>query len=421
MDETPMINLSDTNIIFPFVGKVAIVDDCLDEVKPLMQFLSKNFIPSLYFDGSVKNFPTKKESIQLVFLDLSINNTTIPKMLASGLISNLEALISDDNGPYCLALWSNNYLSNQECINEAILSLKNKPEFWFDMDKSLISLGDAVLFNELSKKLVDGFKKDSLTNLMNNFIRLYETSAINSFNNIDKLLLKDIEDDIKLNSLVDNVLKKEYGNLDESITKEDKLNLFIPILDKYISNEFSFKLPSDFHRFIEYDDTRNQKEINNAVYNTVMNIFKPLNMKVPQNVYEMDAGDFDYEKILTKTIFNKYKIKPEECIPIAIDVTHHCYIANKKVNYHTMVKGLLIKSEDSKDSIGANLHINDQLLNLNRIIFNNEEFTLLVCCNTLYSLLEDDIKVNKAMFSISNQFFSCIRSKVAVLFTKVAL
>ena len=62
-------NLSRVLDVLPQFSGVAIVDDNMEDVMGLMQFLSKHSIPFEYFDGKRQNFPPKdkKKKLQIIF------------------------------------------------------------------------------------------------------------------------------------------------------------------------------------------------------------------------------------------------------------------------------------------------------------------------------------------------------------------
>ncbi|MBO4752497.1 MAG: hypothetical protein J5526_07120 [Bacteroidales bacterium] len=94
----------------PITGRIAIVDDVANQALPLMQVLSKNNIPYTFYDGNdSESFPEKPENdIRILFLDLNLlgNKVQNPKEIRSSLINTLRHLLSPENYPYVLILWS---------------------------------------------------------------------------------------------------------------------------------------------------------------------------------------------------------------------------------------------------------------------------------------------------------------------------
>lgn len=138
--------------ILPINGRVAIVDDILDQAQPLMQELSKRRIPFEYYDGKPENFPDEEtcpNDIRIVFLDLNLidNQFHQTKQLYPIIFSSLDRLIRKNNYPYLLICWTRTDGQYQEIadkINEdfkenlpiAILPLPKLEYFELSGDKT---------------------------------------------------------------------------------------------------------------------------------------------------------------------------------------------------------------------------------------------------------------------------------------------
>jgi hypothetical protein len=98
--------------IFPQNGRVLIIDDQIDEAKPLMKILSKNEVKYSFFSGMNSENPSKKmEDIRLIFLDLQLHlpgKTPDPNSDVKDDIQLLRNLISPKNSMYILLIWSKN-------------------------------------------------------------------------------------------------------------------------------------------------------------------------------------------------------------------------------------------------------------------------------------------------------------------------
>ena len=91
--------------ILPINGRVAIVDNSLEQAQPLMQELSKRRIPFEYYDGKYENFPdedTDYNDIRVLFLDLNLidNKVHTAKELYSVLNPTINRIIRKDNFTY---------------------------------------------------------------------------------------------------------------------------------------------------------------------------------------------------------------------------------------------------------------------------------------------------------------------------------
>ncbi|MCT3639105.1 hypothetical protein CMU11_06500 [Elizabethkingia anophelis] len=96
----------------PINGRVAIIDNEITEVKPLFQIFSKFRIPYTFFDASdsesLPETTDETNDIRLLFLDLNLidKSTQSEKNVKSSLIAVLNRIISKNNFPYLIILWS---------------------------------------------------------------------------------------------------------------------------------------------------------------------------------------------------------------------------------------------------------------------------------------------------------------------------
>lgn len=96
--------------LIPLNGRIAIIDDKIKQALPLMRVLSKNNIPYVFYEGNdVRFLPNVPENdIRILFLDLNLlgGRDNQPKEIRSALYSVISHVISADNYPYMLILWS---------------------------------------------------------------------------------------------------------------------------------------------------------------------------------------------------------------------------------------------------------------------------------------------------------------------------
>lgn len=96
--------------VIPLNGRIAIVDNNVDQALPLMSVLSRHNIPYVFYKGDdVKFLPENPENdIRILFLDLNLISERIEKEkdIRSVLYSVIKRIISPQNHPYVLILWS---------------------------------------------------------------------------------------------------------------------------------------------------------------------------------------------------------------------------------------------------------------------------------------------------------------------------
>jgi hypothetical protein len=153
----------------PITGRVAIVDDQIDQAKPLMQELSKRRIPFTYYDGLSEHLPEEAicNNIRVVFLDINLidNRSHQVKELYSTVYANINRIVSENNFPYILVCWSRNEqeyneikkLLEQDLPNKkSIVSIPLVKSDFFKLDGSPTSdCNDKIsnLFNDIEKQL----------------------------------------------------------------------------------------------------------------------------------------------------------------------------------------------------------------------------------------------------------------------------
>lgn len=96
----------------PINGRIAIVDDQINQAQPLIEELSKRKIPFVYYDGKPKHLPINNDNndIRILFLDINLidNSFHTVKQLYPVVYATMDRIINDDNFPYILICWSRN-------------------------------------------------------------------------------------------------------------------------------------------------------------------------------------------------------------------------------------------------------------------------------------------------------------------------
>lgn len=111
------------NLLLPKDGSIVIIDDQYIEAKPLLDVLSRNGYPSIYFNGSVLSLPPEGvflERVRIVFADIQLLPALNADEYAQMIIQHLNRLISEKNGPYILIVWSQMGVVYAERLKEMI-------------------------------------------------------------------------------------------------------------------------------------------------------------------------------------------------------------------------------------------------------------------------------------------------------------
>ncbi len=119
--------------------KVIVLDDKYEEAEPLIKSLAKVGIPTIYCDGDVENIPSSPLlGVRIVFSDLRFSAVSDPRSVSTFLITLLKNLISIDNGPYILFIWSKHDNEYLEDVKKELSETNEiaKPYMIINMEKS---------------------------------------------------------------------------------------------------------------------------------------------------------------------------------------------------------------------------------------------------------------------------------------------
>lgn len=119
-----------SNDFIPWNGRIAIVDDNVNQALPLMRVFSKNNIPYVFYKGNdISYLPEDPENdIRVLFLDLNLlGGLEVPsKNIRATLISLIKHIISPTNYPYILVLWSRQEKEYGDLLREIFYTELNK-------------------------------------------------------------------------------------------------------------------------------------------------------------------------------------------------------------------------------------------------------------------------------------------------------
>jgi hypothetical protein len=375
----------------PLNGRVAIIDDQINQAEPLMKILSQKQIPFTYFSGEVVYLPEEGKSnndIRVVFLDINLidNTERNDKELKAKLVPVLTRVISANNYPYVIIYWSRHerHKSLIEDIFEKHL-IDRKPIGYLSAIKS-------DFFN------LDGSMTDD-----------FETKITNLFTSINTLIGQApaysylLHWENQVHSSTDKVLQEVFSSYHQFKEWPNNANFILEKLgNAYLGKHYSDSSPEDqikasFISFnsvfkdtlehsvytsdilnvqtLTYDATKVENKVNSI--NEKLNLSKDVkNISESGNVVIFEEADEKFFgalliKILSKIQLGNYlrqekreieevelnslankelkKMKDEikaGWLKIAIVVTPICdYVQKSNKIYDRIVKGLLIPSK----------------------------------------------------------------------------
>lgn len=114
----------------PKNARVIVVDNDPDDISELLSVLAKDGVATLYY-RSQSSFPAAPlKGIRLLFLDLELDGLRgqPPKMKAATAVANLRRLVSPDNGPLVVVIWTN-HDELEELVKKELFKAAQMPLF----------------------------------------------------------------------------------------------------------------------------------------------------------------------------------------------------------------------------------------------------------------------------------------------------
>ncbi len=209
----------------PLNGRIAIVDDKYEEVRPLANYFAKNRIPFNYYSGDNSELPISSDTnpITLLFLDLNIvESQHSPRVVISTLHPILKVLCPGNSKPYLLIIWSKkiddfaNELENHFKISR---DLKNKQPIkivrlaksdYFDLVDGKY-LFDSNKYNDLIQELSDSLASMNLLRNFLNWENVVHQEAMQTTNEFSSLYAIDNEWNLNTKAVIYHLAKAVIG------------------------------------------------------------------------------------------------------------------------------------------------------------------------------------------------------------------
>lgn len=339
----------------PRSGRVLIIDDHLNEAKPLIEILSKKGIPVSYFSGEKDQFPDQPLlGVRVVFLDVVLGTTGQSDKTKIGTAVNvINKLIDKNNGPFLIAAWT----KHPECIQKIGEKLKHQHVFIIDLKKSDCqdegSGGEMVYkIEKIEHNIKEQMKEIGIFHIYSiweNFVHDASTKSVNNFSSfcIDKTNWN--------KEMCSIFYSLALANAGRQVDETDKINViknafytfnsaFLDSLENQFNNiEHLLKIDelsisfSDKH----VKDQNTRASINSMLLLSMTDISKRIepgsvcglkrrNFKMLRALIDQDIAD---ERIISK--LNK------SYIPILLEVSPSCDYSQNKWKLHRQLPGIL--------------------------------------------------------------------------------
>lgn len=397
-----------TRELFPQYGRVVVLDDKIEEVKGLITLLSKQSIPYVYLDHVPEEYESYTDlGIRIIFLDLVLESSTDEKTVKSVLYNNLNRLIKKDNGPYIIAVWSTQREHYQKQLEELRNELEYAPEKIIYLDKAPFKNFKEELYDSLEDSFKEVFQDCSLLSFISLWENSINSSAIQVTSKFNDILPQDVKRKANVYAanlarmiLAQRTLSEDMSNENRVAAAYEGLNL---LLNKESNNNIA-QITKKASEIVAINST--EKKVNEIQANTLLWIGDKYTFNAPKNVYKS-------EKVLEKNIFPKKELYDHVHMILEIDITHKCTYYQKKAGGHQIVYGVLFKDRGFKKSYN-NLY----WLAIGDVLYESQEMSLVVYLGEIVNKPEEVMLQSEAIFSISDEVYSEIRSALSSLYSK---
>lgn len=454
-------------MFLPINGRVAIIDNNIDEAKPLFQIFRKNRIPYIFFDASESEFlPDESDEtndIRLLFVDLNLidKSTRNEKQVKSELYGIIKRIISPNNFPYSIIVWStqeNTYLKVLEDLFQKEFSDRKPIEIVpFNKSDYIDATGENIIVKDGDEKLIANIKDIIKKNQAYSTLVYWENKVHKSADYTLQSIFSNYSDEEwhnKTNFIIDklsqaylgfknhkqsNYIQRTKGALQafNNIfydTLESQINILSNIHDqdllKYdestinkstIIDLLNYKLIASETEMEEIDYTGMVIEDSNSKSDPIFNNI--LNESVDRFEFKNEIDNFQVldEKQQNKEIDKKYKsmrsLNRESWKKVYVVVTPLCDKVQNKYVKIRVVKGIIIESKFKKylDKKTEALYISPSF---NFDDTSDKSYNLIINYRYFFTYPNDKKLVNsikqiKPIFRLRSSIIAEIQSKLA--------
>lgn len=229
-------------MILPENGSVVVIDDDPNQARPIIDALAKKGIATTYFRGTgekeVPNEPLK--NVRLAILDLQLNPMDKdPHTIATRLVNVLNRVISDDNGPFMVLIWSRkDNLFGEEFRSE----VKKQENSRVPICIANIEKAKCLQISETTKdaELADSVIKDLKTVIEENDLEAISKAIINNFQEDEQF------------EATPNAVEVIEESLKNALERAGVFHLFV--MWENLIRKASYQTVNDVSAAIEYSD-----------------------------------------------------------------------------------------------------------------------------------------------------------------------
>ncbi len=315
-------------MFLPINGRIAIIDNEIKEVEPLFKVFSKNRIPYVFIKGDEQEYlPDESDEtndIRIIFLDLNLlgNRTPTDKEVKSTLYSVLKRVISKNNFPYSIILWSKQEQQYKKLVEELFndtlsdrkpISIEEfiKSDF-FNLDEEVLET-DKDIIEEVKKILLLHQAYSTLIYWENKVHKSADITLQNIFSSYDDLTWVD-----KTNFVVSKLGEGYLGNKNYSKSNYiEKTKGSLQAFNNVFSDTLEYNIyncPNLYDQpVLEYDEAMfNKSELLATINSKLLYSKSDTHIDYTGTVSEDENPKSDkiFETILNNT-FDRYSVQNE--------------------------------------------------------------------------------------------------------------
>ncbi|GAA0871104.1 hypothetical protein GCM10009117_02490 [Gangjinia marincola] len=375
-------------------GNVYVIDDQLTEATPIIKSLYSHQIPHIYLDGSSKSLPKESRQVRLIFLDLNLKPTLNPKDKKS--FKNIHAgilnkLLANNSSSYLILVWSkqedtflndfkeifndstNEYKLNQRPPLE-IISLEKKDFF------ETISGADGITHNwkngqekALLELITSKLTQNEAFKILSAWENLISKSGSKTVDYLFDLVSG--ETPANKNSKLDSIITslsisflgfENFNKLNDQKKTDAFMLALSELIDDEIDKEIIVNTQPEFKNWLP---TKRLSSTDKGRLNSkLLTSIEVGNNHLTGSIYKANKGAHNYKKLLTdcidlgrslskkeatkkkdskssevrKDIANLIFKDSSKFIPLELNITPLCDVAQNKEEYYRMVPGFLI-------------------------------------------------------------------------------
>jgi len=391
-------------------GRIIVMDDrYADEAKPLLDALSINNLPFIFFDGKPDNLPKEPlTGIRFVFLDIELQGLEgqPPKTKASGVMARLEKIISTKNGPYVLIAWAKHSDETISLILENCTRKNIRPVFCVDMEKnSCLRKFQRDGIMAVTERINEKLDNLGAFHLYVDWENLISDSCKEFIYNIFSLFPCD-ENWTRNTNFLFYKIYKHYVEKNLYANKEDEIRCALTVLNRSlidtIENSISAYTPPSS---IQLSDGKIDTKIIAKIQSSMFLIYNASKLKTPGSVY---INNNVSNVLIQNCIKGNKKYDKSDFLGFMIIITPTCDVAQKKVFKHRALYGIMYESD--KEYKRANF---DHLLKYGPVIFQDKSYNLILNIQTITSFYEHEIDDEKRIFTIRGEWLHDMQTKAA--------